>query len=161
LKPEPSLSEIIIVFITIYMAAILLIFSRYFSKPTHRKSLQKTDTIPDLQPEVEDELIGTWHNNAEDGSGLNAIWGYGIEFRKDGTGSYYGWGMEDNNEVSFEWMRTGTASIEIKTYDESTWQTANYSISDFIGAYNGKYKKLTTEDGEGLPGTPDPVYKSV
>ncbi len=34
----------------------------------------------------QDELLGFWENDAEDGSGLHAIWGYGIEFFENGEG---------------------------------------------------------------------------
>ena len=113
-----------------------------------------------------DELLGFWKNGADDGSGLPAIWGFGLEFLVDGTGISHHWGStvdEEFKQTPFFWKRLGSKKIEVlygpdPTHDE--WELVEYEISEFIGAYDGLYLKLVEVGKEEFWIAPEPIYKS-
>ncbi len=125
-----------------------------------------------------DELIGGWYNGADDGSGLNAIWGYGLEFKSNGKGIYHSWGndfeldedetqdsnteTESNIEEGFDWARISDSKVKIKfskgTNDD--WEEIEYEISDFTGAYEAKYFRIVKKGSEKFWSSPTPLYKS-
>ena len=52
------------------------------------KRLLSKSNNADARNTEEDELIGCWENE-DDGSGLHAMWGYGIRFSVAGQGVSY------------------------------------------------------------------------
>jgi hypothetical protein len=109
-----------------------------------------------------DELLGFWENDADDGSGLHAMWGYGIEFAQDGRGFYHYWGSEvdpSDSKTPINWRRNSAASIMIKLESEDAWNTLEYEITDFIGAYNSKHLKLTEKGKSSFWISSEPLYK--
>lgn len=126
-----------------------------FSRPSKDKLTSK------------DELIGGWYNGADDGSGLNGIWGYGIEFKSDGSGSYWDWGVKNKTgekEVlswAFEWIRVDKTKIKLKAYDEDSWEEIEYEITLFTGAYQASFKKIVTKGTNEFWGSPEPLYKHI
>lgn len=109
-----------------------------------------------------DELIGKWLNGADDGSGLNSIWGYGLEFKKAGIGINYNWGSDvpkNEEETNFNWERINNNTIKIRYTSEDEWCEIKYIISDYVGAYNSKYYKIVKVDTESFWASPEPLYK--
>jgi hypothetical protein len=109
-----------------------------------------------------DELIGFWENDADDGSGLHAIWGYGIEFLEKGKGFNHNWGSDirpEDRKQEILWTRNSEKNISIKFPEEDVWTAIEYEISDFIGAYNSKYYKLVEEGKDKFWCAPNPIYK--
>ncbi len=92
----------------------------------------------------EDELIGVWENDLDDGSGLHAIWGWSFKFNADGTGTYSFWsGRKLENEIPFSWSRIGQNSIRAKYLEDEEWYKIEYSIVTVNAPYSGKLLKLT------------------
>jgi hypothetical protein len=111
---------------------------------------------------MQDELLGFWENDADDGSGLHAIWGYGIEFLEDGKGFNHNWGSEvdlSDRRIPINWKRNNSTIIMIKFEAEEAWRTLEYEITDFIGAYNSKHFKLAEKGKNGFWTAPEPLYK--
>jgi hypothetical protein len=111
---------------------------------------------------IQDELLGFWENDADDGSGLHAIWGYGIEFLEDGKGFSHYWGSEvepSDRKTPISWKRDSATNIMIKLDTGDDWRALEYEITDFIGAYNSKHFKLTEKGKNGFWNAPEPLYK--
>ena len=118
----------------------------------------------------QDELIGGWYNGADDGSGFNEIWGYGLEFKSGGKGLHHHWGSDFDDigieknltrNDTFNWIRIDHKKIKIKFSDEQddSWQEFEYIISDFTGAYEAKYYKIVKKGTENFWSSPGPLYK--
>ena len=110
-----------------------------------------------------DELIGRWINWAGDDAGLGAIWGYGVEFEKNGEGLMIQWGTEipkEDETEAFFWKRTGPAKIRITFPGESEYEDIEYVISDHIGGYDGKYHKITEANKSEFWVSPQPLYRA-
>jgi len=97
-----------------------------------------------LSPEnLNDRFIGRWENDLDDSSGLHGIWGWAYEFNNDGTGSYYYWSSEDENQnFVFSWERINGNTIKVKHEADQEWTTIEYNISMCDGPYGGKLMKL-------------------
>ena len=110
-----------------------------------------------------DELLGVWLNNADDGSGMHMIWGYGMEFKKGEQGRLFSWGMGENSdeesEEAFEWRRITEHTIQIKTVDKEKWDEIDYEITNFIGAYNAPYFKIVIKGTNEFWQSHEPLYK--
>jgi len=103
-----------------------------------RKIFQSFKTFKD------DELIGLWENDLDDGSGLHAIWGWSFQFNKDGSGVYYSWNEQKaQDEIQFSWYCLSPSSIKVKYPDEEKWTTIEYTIKIVDASYSGKLLKLT------------------
>jgi len=115
-----------------------------------------------LKNKPKDELIGKWLNGADNGSGLNSIWGYGLEFKDSGIGINYNWGSDipkNEEETTFNWERIGNNTIKIRYTSEDKWSEIKYEISDYIGAYKSKYYKIVKVGDENFWDSPEPLYK--
>jgi len=94
--------------------------------------------------DVNDELIGLWENDLDDGSGLHAIWGWSYRFNEDGSGVYYYWeDQELQYEIGFSWSRLTPTSIKAKFSNREDWTVIDYTIKTIDAPYSGKLLKLT------------------
>lgn len=90
-----------------------------------------------------DELLGTWENDLDDGSGFHAIWGLALDFKNDGTFIYTSWHKgKPSHEAIYFWRRININTIEIMNEDEE-WDRIEYTIAKVHGPYNTKLLKLT------------------
>ena len=106
----------------------------------------------------QDELVGFWENDLYDGSGLHALWGYGIEFSEDGNGFNINWGHDikpEDRKQPIHWKRKGAKIIAIKLEGEEDWDEVEYEISEFIGVYD----KLIEKGKNEFWIAPEPLYK--
>jgi hypothetical protein len=109
---------------------------------------------------LQDPLLGFWENDADDGSGLHAIWGYGLEFYADGTGVELNWGhdvKEENKKLPFRWKRTGPQTVAIQQDPEDEWEEIEYEITP----YALSYLQLTAKGQEGFWTAPEPICKRI
>ncbi len=111
-----------------------------------------------------DELLGGWYSGADDGSGFyQMIWGFGLEFKADGTGIQHEWKNENpedfNTEIPFQWQRISTSEIKLKENNNDDWQTIIYEISPFKGAYDMNYKKIITKGENHFWIFHEPIYQ--
>ncbi|WPQ63464.1 hypothetical protein SIO70_01120 [Chitinophaga sancti] len=91
-----------------------------------------------------DEILGTWENDLDDGSGLHGIWGWAYEFKADGSGTYYSWDKQTlTHQDKFSWERIGDKAIRKKDTDDYQWETIEYSITIVSAPYSGRLRKLT------------------
>lgn len=116
-----------------------------------------------------DELTGYW-TKEDDGSGLLGIWGWGITFNTDGTGTLNDWHADktQNSETPFVWIRESGDTIKIKYPDADRWDLVVYAIEEVTGAYGTRYYRLTgseysdfgvSESSEGFWVLPKPLFR--
>jgi hypothetical protein len=125
-----------------------------------KRWLSKSSNPGAPDPE-QDELIGCWENE-DDGSGLHAMWGFGIKFSAEGEGVNYTWAnglAPEDREQLIIWKRNSEQSISIKFVEDEEWSAIEYEISDFAGGYGAKYHKLTEKGKETFWCSPEPLYK--
>lgn len=112
-----------------------------------------------------DDLIGDWFSGADDGSGFHEmVWGFGVTFNADGTGTRQEWSSDEvmeteEEEVQFEWQRVNENTIQIKL--EEDWEQIQYETAPFKGAYEMRYQKLTSKGTDAFWSFHEPVYKAL
>ncbi len=99
-----------------------------------------------------DELVGEWATTNE--GGFQMLMATVMQLKADGTGKMVSWGsgMEGEPygyEHEVKWERLGDNRIKIKTTGSQDFQTVDYVLEEFTGAYNLKYDMLY-EPGFGL-----------
>ncbi len=111
-------------------------FKRDESEPLH-----KDETKDSLHQQ--DELVGLWENDLNDGSGLHGIWGWSFRFNPNGTGLYSYWSQSKlQNQDPFTWERLTGNSIKVKL-EKDEWSIIEYSTTIVDAPYAGKLIKLT------------------
>ena len=111
------------------------------------------------QQEAGDELLGFWENDLDDGSGLHAIWGYGIEFLPGGEGISHSWGSDvkkEDREQKIYWKRNGEKNISLKFLEDGDWDNIEYEMT-FESAY--AFYKLVIKGKEEFWLSPEPLYR--
>lgn len=125
-----------------FIKKIIDLFGR---KSGNLPSETNTQAVNDIQISTpEDEIVGLWENDLDDGSGLHAIWGWSYKFNKDGTGVYYSWSQsKPDDEIPFRWERVSANTIKAKYPDDETWDMIEYTLQIVPAPYAGSLMKLT------------------
>ncbi|WP_153797384.1 hypothetical protein [Foetidibacter luteolus] len=143
-----------------FVKQIFVVKSNTFKNNTSKS--KKSSIVKDEIKESKDELLGFWENGADDGSGLHAIWGYGVEFLPEGKGFTHHWGgdvPEDEKRIEILWKRNNAKSVSCKYEDGEEWETVEYEITDFIGAYDSPCHKIVEKGKNEFWSSPEPLYR--
>lgn len=110
----------------------------------------------------EDELLGFWENGADDLSGLHAIWGYGVEFLKDGEGFRHDWGGDEpgHQKARLQWVRNGEKKISVKFAGDQDWNIVEYEIDFFEFGGIASHSLIEKNDTK-FWSSPEPLYRYI